>query len=182
MLRIAFNDKEPVKNIPLQNIGNNTYILPKKAYYSQLENHCKTWLEINESLTEEMYDHWIDLQINFNTSVLQISDALTKLLDDGSTSKIVNDLNKYAKNKEDVEYKILMPEHVLFTGDEKGFLKNFDTSNQSLIKDFGRFHDWDVHSVTLSPDQKELFMSSYGYVLQMSTREMVDFSYKKRDK
>ena len=179
MLRIAFNDNEPVKNIPLQNIGNNTFILPKKAYYSQLENHCKNWLEINDSLTEEMYDHWIDLQINLNTSILQISDALTKLVSEGTTSKIVNDLNKFAKN-EVLEYKEVLPGHVLFTGDEKGFLKSFDAGNHSLLKDFGRFHDWDVQAVCLSPDQKELFVSEWGYVYQISTREMVDFAYKKR--
>ena len=182
MLRIAFNSNESVKNIPQQNIGNNTYVLPKKVYYTQLEAHCKKWLDINQDTTEEMYDHWLDLSINFNTSVLQISEALTKLVDNGCTSKIVQDLNKYSKDKTDLDFKLNMPESVLFTGDEKGFLRSFDSGNHSELRDFGRFHDWDVQSFTVSQDQKYLFASEYGYVYQVNTRDMVDFTFKKTDK
>jgi len=99
MLRLSLSKEDTPIKIPLQNIGNNTYVFPKKAYYNQLKEHCEKWIELNQNLSEEMYDHWIDLIINWNTSMTHLGSALKALVDGGSNSKIAHDLHEYSENR-----------------------------------------------------------------------------------
>lgn len=182
MLRLSLSaDDAPIK-IPLQNIGNNTYIIPKITYYSQLRDLCETWLDVNKDLTDEMYDHWVDLIINWNTATTNLAESLKTLIDEGNKSKIVRDLHDYSENKQLLDFTFSLPESILFTGDEKGFFKSFDSANHSPIKDFGRFSDWDVQCITVSPDQRHFFATEWGYVYQVSTKDMIDFAYRKKDR
>ena len=57
----------------------------------------------------------------------------------------------------------------LLTADHNGFLKQFSIKGKSLIKDYKKIHDGEIHSIVVSPNSAYLFTSdNLGHLKQFN--------------
>jgi WD40 repeat protein len=178
MLEIAVSTETPSFTIPLQSLGNNTFMLARKAHHETLADACNSFMANNQTLTEELYSTYIDMHLNWNKSCDGLAASLKSIISENNTSHLLNELQKYSEEKNYLQTRLKMPESLLWTGDEKGVVRLYNAGNQTLVKDFGRFLDWEMSAATVSPDKKQLFVSEFGWLYQVSTKDMVDFAYK----
>ena len=147
MLQILLEHDKDAVNIPLQNIGNHVYVLPKISSYELLFETLKSFFSANSDLTEKNYSHFMELTTKMFTNMENLKDSLKEIKNSETNSSILNQLFEYSE-KETWKQKLdSIPKTLLFTGGEKGYLRCFDGCEMVIHKDFGRFHDWDVQSV-----------------------------------